>query len=102
MKVVWSNYAQERVMEISLRISIDNLVAAEQWVNDIFDKTKSLSDFPTMGRKVPEVKRVDVRELLFGNYRIIYHYSQLTQQVTILTVRHVKQILPLDEIKKQI
>lgn len=102
MNVVWSNYAQEKVMEISLRISIDNLLAAEQWVNDIFDKTKSLSSFPRMGRKVPEVKRVDVRELLFGNYRIIYHYSELTQQVTVLTVRHVKQLLPVDEIKKQI
>jgi plasmid stabilization system protein ParE len=102
MNVVWSNYAQEKVMEISLRISIDNLLVAEQWVNDIFDKTKSLSSFPRMGRKVPEVKRVDVRELLFGNYRIIYHYSELTQQVTVLTVRHVKQLLPLDEIKKQL
>lgn len=102
MNVVWSNYAQERVMEISLRISAENLLAAEQWVNEIFDKTKALSNFPKMGRKVPEVKRLDVRELLFGNYRIIYHFSDLTQQVTILTVRHVKQLLPVDEIKKQI
>lgn len=102
MKVVWSNYAQERVMEISLRISADNLVAAQQWVNDIFDKTKSLSNFPDMGRKVPEIKRFDVRELLFGNYRIIYHCNYLTHQVTILTVRHAKQQLPIDEVKGQI
>lgn len=102
MNVVWSHYAQERVMEISIGISVENLFAAEQWVNSIFDKTKSLSTFPNMGRKVPEVKRSDVRQLLFGNYRIIYHSSELTQQVTILTVRHVRQILPIDEIKKQI
>lgn len=102
MNVVWSNYAQERVMEISLRISAENLFAAEQWVNSIFDKTKSLSSFPNIGRKVPEVKRYDVRELLFGNYRIIYHYNELNQQVTVLTVRHSKQSLPIDEIKKQL
>jgi len=102
MNVVWSVYAQERVMEIALRISGQNLFAAEEWVNTIFDKTKHLSSFPNMGRKVPEIKRSDVRELLFGDYRIIYHSSELTQQVTVLTVRHVKQRLPLDEIKKQI
>ena len=102
MNVVWSHYAQDRVMEISLRISADSIPTAEQWVNEIFDKTKSLASFPRMGRKVPEVKRLDVRELPFGNYRIIYHFNELTQQVTILTVRHTKQILPIDEIKKQI
>jgi toxin ParE1/3/4 len=102
MNVVWSHYAQERVMEISIRISEQDISAAQQWVNSIFDKTKALSNFPDMGRKVPEVKRSDVRELTFGNYRIIYHSNKLTQQVTVLTVRHVRQILPIDEIKKQI
>ena len=102
MNVVWSIYAQERVMEIALRISGQNMLAAEEWVNNIFDKAKILASFPNMGRKVPELRRTDVRELLFGDYRIIYHSSELTQQATVLTVRHVKQLLPIDEIKKQI
>ena len=49
------------------------------------------------GRIVPEIHREDIRELIYGNYRIIYRLE--TKKVAILTVRHGKQILPIDEIK---
>ncbi|MBW2647342.1 MAG: type II toxin-antitoxin system RelE/ParE family toxin, partial [Deltaproteobacteria bacterium] len=37
------------------------------------------------------------RELIYGNYRIIYRIE--TKQISILTIRHGRQILPINEIK---
>ena len=31
-----------------------------------------LEKFPNSGRQVPEIKRQDIREIIKGNYRIIY------------------------------
>jgi plasmid stabilization system protein ParE len=44
-----------------------------------------------------EINERQFRELIYGNYRIIYHIG--TKQISILTIRHGKQILPIDEIK---
>jgi plasmid stabilization system protein ParE len=35
--------------------------------------------------------------LIWGNYRIIYRVRR--DQVAILTVRHTKQVLPLEDLK---
>ena len=58
-----------------------------------------LSEFPESGRMVPEIKRKAFRELIYGNYRVIYRYEH--GEVSILTVRHGRQILPLGEIVEQ-
>jgi len=39
-----------------------------------------------IGRKVPEADRDDVRELIFQNYRIIYHAEE--HRVFVLSVMH--------------
>ena len=97
MKVNWAPLALERVAEIAAYISEDNPVAAEKWVRDAFARVGQLKQFPQSGRPIPETPRKDIRELVWGNYRIIYHMD--TRQVSILTVRHTKQILPMEELK---
>ncbi len=96
MKVVWSSLAIDRAAEIAEYISQDNPTAAENWVNTVFTKAEGLKSFPTSGRIVPEVNDDHFRELVYGNYRIIYRVEE--NQVSILTIRHGKQILPTDEI----
>lgn len=96
MKVIWSPYATERAVSIARRIAEDNPSAAVKWLNTAYDKTGGLADFPGMGRVVPEFNTPDTRELIYGDYRIIYRYDQ--EKVEILTVRHSKQLLPEDEI----
>ena len=97
MKVVWSPLAIERVSEIAEYIALDKPLASEKWVNSIFNKVKRLEMFPESGRIVPETNRSDMREIIFGNYRIIYRVEK--ERVSILTVRHGKQLLPIDEIQ---
>jgi len=48
---------------------------------------------PEFGRLVPEDLSQTYRELIFGNYRIVYRYSANT--VTIVTVIHGARILRL-------
>ena len=97
MKIVWSPLAIERVSEIAQYIAQDDPVLAEKWVDAIFDKVERLEDFPQSGRKIPELQRSDLREIVFSNYRIVYQLDQ--NRVSILTVRHSRQLLPLDEIR---
>jgi len=43
------------------------------------------------------VNRPDIREIIFKKYRVIYRVAR--QQVSILTVRHGRQRLPLEEVE---
>ncbi len=98
MKLTWSPLAISRVSEIAEYIAKDNPLTAEKWANNIFDLVERLSEFPEIGCSVPEIKNKMFRELISGNYRIIYKYENA--QVLILTVRYGKQILPVEDIKQ--
>ncbi len=97
MNLSWSPLAIERVSEIAEYIARDNLPAAQRWVEEIFDRMGQLERFPDSGR---HPTRPDLREIIHGNYRIIYRVSP--EGVDILTVRHGRQILPLDEIAEKV
>jgi toxin ParE1/3/4 len=97
MRIIWSPLAVDRVAEIAGYIAMDNPDAAGDWVDTIFRKVKELGDFPESGRVVPETDNKIIRELIYSNYRIIYRLEKKT--IFILTVRHGKQVLPVDEIK---
>ena len=90
MKVIWSPLALEKVGDIADYIALDKESAAKKWINDIFDKAKNIGDFPEIGRLVPELNNPNYREIIFGNYRIIY---TVKTEVKILTVRNCRQLL---------
>ena len=97
MKVVWSPLALERVEAIADYIAADNVDAARVFLIDIFAAVGRLSSFPKSGREVPEVNRPDIREIIFKKYRVIYRVAR--QQVSILTVPHGRQRLPMEEVE---
>ncbi len=96
MKIVWSPSAVDRAAEIAGYIAQDKPSAAEKWIDTVFTKVETLSSTPEIGRVVPEIRNSLFRELIYGNYRIIYRIEE--NQISILTVRHGMQILPIDEI----
>ena len=96
MKIIWSPLAIDRASEIAEYIARDKPSAAEKWIDTIFSKVEQLESSPESGRVVPEIRNNQFRELIYGNYRIIYRIEK--KQVSILTIRHGKQILPIDEI----
>lgn len=97
MSLTWSPLAIERVSEVAEYIARDDPAAAQRWVDETFDRVGQIERFPDSGRRVPEdPTRQDLREIIHGNYRIIYRVSP--EGVDILTVRHGRQILLPEEI----
>ena len=96
MKIIWSPLAVDRAAEIVDYIAQDKPLAAQSWIETIFTKVESLEFSPEIGRIVPEIGDNQFRELIYCNYRIIYKIDH--NQISILTIRHGTQILPIDEI----
>ena len=96
MRIFWSPLAVDRASEIAGYIAQDNPVAAESWIDAVFKKVEGLKAFPESGRIVPETDNKAIRELIYGNYRIIHRVEE--KRISVLTVRHGKQMLPVDEI----
>ena len=98
MIVIWSELAVEKLEEFADYIALDKPHAAFKWTETIQKSANKLAKFPQIGRKVPEIKRVDIREIIEGNYRIIYRIESV--RISILTIRHGKQLLNKNDIFK--
>ena len=96
MKIIWSPLAIESAKEIVDYIALDKPSAAENWIENVFSKVEPLESSPEIGRIVPEIGNPQFREIIYGNYGIIYRIEP--KQISILTIRHGAQILPIDEI----
>jgi plasmid stabilization system protein ParE len=96
MKIFWSPLAIDRSSEIVDYIAQDKPSAAEKWISTVFSKVEQLKSSPETGRIVPELNNAQFREIIYGNYRIIYRIEK--KQISVLTIRHGKQILPIKEI----
>jgi toxin ParE1/3/4 len=89
VSLIWSPHALDRVSEIAEYIAQERPTAAETWVERIFGAVERLEEFPLSGRVVPEVGREDIREVIAGDFRIIYRVE--SGKLSVLTVRHARQ-----------
>ena len=96
MKVVWSPLAIEKLEAIAKFIALDKHMAAEKRVNDIFDRADLLGSQPESRRQVPEMLDTSYREVIFGNYRIIY---KVGNEVKVLTIRNCRQLLSISDLE---
>ena len=96
MQVVWTDPALERVAEVAVYIAQDDPDVADRWTLELFDAVERLADFPESGRMVPELGARDVRELIFGAYRVFYRVGSA---VEVLSVRHGSQLIRPDEVR---
>lgn len=93
MKVIWTLEALERLSEIDEYISQDSPGNAARFIELILSRGDSLAEFPKSGRKVPEFDSEDYRELIEGNYRIVYRIKDRT--IEIETVFECHRLLEL-------
>jgi toxin ParE1/3/4 len=96
VKLIWTPRALERIIEIADIIAQERPEAAHIWVAEVFEVVERLEHFPRSGRRVPEVHREDVREVLHGDYRIIYRCE--AHQLSVLTVRHARQLTRREDV----
>ena len=64
--------AMDNVEEIAKYISGDSTHYAQLFAIKVFDAVRRIESFPESGRIVPEIKQKNIREIILGNYRIIY------------------------------
>jgi toxin ParE1/3/4 len=94
VKINWTDQAVEDLTNIAEFIRKDSEKYARITVKNIRDRARQLKQFPTSGKIVPEIEKTEIRELIFGNYRIIYKIFSSTR-IDILTVHHSAQQLKL-------
>lgn len=91
-QIRWTEQALNDVENIAEFIAKDSERYAQIQVLRFFDATVILSDKPRAGRIVPEVNKINIREIILGNYRIIYKIVS-GELIHILTIHHSARIL---------
>ena len=90
-EVKWTLQAVGDLDSIAAFIAKDSFQYARLFVLDIFQAVDRIGDFPKSGRMVPELSIPSVREVILGNYRIVYRHKE--DLVELLTIYHAARLL---------
>lgn len=82
--IVWTELALEDLKTIHSYISKDSKYYADRLIDKIISRVGQLVEYPLSGRIVPEFNIENMRELISGNYRIIYE-----TQVDIISIARI-------------
>jgi toxin ParE1/3/4 len=91
IRILWTSQAKDDLREIRKFIARDAPRTAAAFVWRLKIAVDRLGDFPESGRVVPEISRPEIREVMRGNFRIIYRHRE--DRVEILTVFHGARLL---------
>jgi toxin ParE1/3/4 len=89
--IYWTRQACDDLREIRAFIARDAPITAKAFVRRLRGSVERLRSFPQLGQVVPELGREEIRELIRGDYRVIYRFR--TGRVDVLTVYHSSRLL---------
>ncbi len=92
VRINWTLQAKCDLKNIADYISNDSVRYAKLQVVKIRTKTTILKSHDKIGKIVPEIDKQNIRELIEGNYRIIYKIVS-ENQIDILTIHHASRDL---------
>lgn len=92
-RLTWTPQALDDIEAICEFIAKDAPRYAQIFVTQVFSSTERIKAFPMSGRIVPEVGQQNIREIILGNYRIIYRIQD--QEIQVLTVYHSARLLDM-------
>lgn len=87
VEIRWLTEAMDDLKDIYHYISRDSKRYAKRQVDQIIDKTRTLKNHIRAGRIVQEINKPEIREIIEGNYRIIYRIVD-ESTVDILLIHH--------------
>jgi toxin ParE1/3/4 len=93
-RVLWAPQAIQDVEAIRAHVARDSARYADLVVERIVAAVDRLQDHPLSGRVVPELGDMSIREVIHGNYRIVYRLRH--DVVEIATVFHGARLFRLD------
>jgi toxin ParE1/3/4 len=91
-EIRWTDQALTDIENIAEFIAKDSERYASIQIERFFDETAILEQFPYAGRVVPETKNRLIREIIMGNYRIIYKVVS-KDVIDILTIHHSSRLI---------
>jgi addiction module RelE/StbE family toxin len=91
-QVRWTEQAVADLQSIREFIERDSPRYGRLVAERLFDATERLELFPRSGRIVPELERDDIRELIVGDYRLVYRLE--ADLAVLLTVFRGSRLLP--------
>ena len=87
VRINWTFQAKNDLKDIADYISKDSKLYARRQVLKIRNRTIILKSQYYSGRMVPEIQDENIREIIEGNYRIIYRLVN-ENRIDILTIHH--------------
>ncbi len=98
VKLVYSDPALKELKKIHNYIAADSTLYAKKFIVQIRTKISVLKSYPEIAKPILTDRFENLRQLLFKNYRIVYHFHN--DVITIITVHHQSRILEnVDAIK---
>jgi len=91
VKIVWTSQAIEDFESICQFIEKDSRYYSSLFANKIFEAVDDIQKFPQIGRILPEKNQDNIREILLGNYRIIYRLHE--SFLEILSIYHGSRLI---------
>lgn len=91
VKIVWTDIAIEDLKTIHDYIVQDSKLYADRFINKLISRVDQLENFPISGRIVPEFGNENIRELIEGNYRIVYKIKP--NHIGIVRIHHAARQL---------
>ena len=98
-RIVWSTQAIDDLDAILAYIAKDNATAARRVVARIVERTGRIEQFPESGSLVGEDGLRRYRQIVEGNYRVIYRHDPNTRTAFIIAVIHAARLLSSDHFK---
>jgi len=98
VRINWTFQAKDDLKDIAEYISKDSKLYAKLQVTRLKTRTRILKTQTRSGKIVSEINQEDIRELIEGNYRIIYKIVK-DNQIDILTIHHSARDLTRREIE---
>lgn len=96
-QVRWTLQALDDLEAICLFIARDAPRIAAVFADRAFRVTDSLGEHSRLGRIVPELGIETIREIILGNYRIIYRIRE--EEVQVVTIHHGARLLDVGKIE---
>jgi toxin ParE1/3/4 len=84
----WTQKASNNLQAVFDYISKDSKLYAARYVKALIHATKKLENMPRCGRIVPELDDSRFREVIYGNYRIVYRIVGAHDDIEVLAVIH--------------
>lgn len=86
MTVHWTDTAREHLDAIYAYIAQDSTQYALRMVDRLTRRSQQIANAPLSGRRVPEYDIAQIREMIEGPYRIIYHIK--SDRIDVISVIH--------------